>query len=144
MKRALAIMLSVTVALTACGTQTPAADDAPGGQGQGRYIGVGLYSTDQLWEHLVQKEAPEGTAPQNAQAALLADDTEIIVTVDSHTGEVRQCGNYSGHCIRSNPWKTEAASSPAALVKHASDLKREREEEERALEAKARGTAAKP
>ena len=127
MKKTLAIMLVAGLALTACNKQQPAENASNGGLGQGRYIGIGIYSANELWAHLVQKEAPKGAAPKNPQAALLADDSEIIVTVDSKTGEVRQCGNYSGHCIGSNPWQAEAAGWPAALDKHASDLERERE-----------------
>ena len=144
MRRALTIALAATLALVACKKSEPADEDLVGRTGHGsRYVGIGIYSINELWKQLVQQEPPKGAPPRNPQSAVLADDTEIIVTVDSHTGEVRQCGNYSGYCVSSNPWKVAAASSPAALTKHAADFDREREEKQRELEAKIQTTTRK-
>lgn len=139
------LVLAAALALIACDKQAPVEDNASDGGAApaGRYIGIGIYAIDELWKHLVQKEAPKG-APPNPQAALLADDTEVIVSVDSKTGEVRQCGNYSGYCVSSNPWKGEAAGAPAALAKHAADLAREEEEKRQELDAQARAASRKP
>jgi hypothetical protein len=56
--------------------------------------------------------------------AKLQDDEHVIVVMDSHTGEVRQCGDHSGHCVSMNPWTSEGgqASLPVKLGKHAADL----------------------
>ncbi|MDH7975085.1 hypothetical protein QH494_23115 [Sphingomonas sp. AR_OL41] len=69
-----------------------------------RYAGVGLYGADHGWEHVAG--APK---PANKAVATTADDTTVIVTVDGATGEIRQCGNYSGHCIAMNPWRAKLA-----------------------------------
>jgi len=133
------MVLAAALALIACNKQAAVEDNVSDGGAApaGRYIGIGIYAIDELWKHLIRKEAPKGSPPPNPQAAVPADDTEVIVTVDSRTGEVRQCGNYSGHCISSNPWKTEAAGAPAALAKHAADLAREEEEKQRERDAQA-------
>ena len=138
MKKAVTIALVATLALAACKKSEPSAEnefDGSPGHG-GRYLGIGIYSVNDLWEQLVQKERPKDAPPQNPQAALLADDTEIIVSIDSRTGEVRQCGNYSGLCISSNPWHADAVASPTLLAKHAADLERERDEKQKEDEAK--------
>jgi hypothetical protein len=66
-------------------------------------------------------------------AATLDDDDHIVVVLDSATGQLRQCGNLSGHCIALNPWaKTATAQgAPAALLKHARQLAEEAEREAR-------------
>lgn len=110
------LALVAAILLAGCG-------DRLGGGGQarhhgGRYIGIGLYPASALWQHLA------GVArPANAQAATLEDDDQVIVVVDSQTGEIRQCGNLSGHCIAMNPWSGRPA--PASLDAHAADLARE-------------------
>jgi len=58
-------------------------------------------------------------------AATIADDEHVIVVIDSHTGEVRQCGDHSGYCVAMNPWNGAGSgvpALPAKLVKHAADL----------------------
>jgi len=119
MNKYVAAMLLAGVGLTGCEKLVPAGD---GSMRHGeRYFGIGIYSPGALWEQLVRKDRPkDGT--KDPQAALLADDSEIIVSVDSRTGEVRQCGNYSGYCISSNPWSGEVGTLPVALAKHASDI----------------------
>jgi hypothetical protein len=74
----------------------------------------------------------------NAASATLGDDEQIIVVVDSNTGELRQCGNLSGFCTTMNPWTNSlpsAAHAPTALVKHAEQL--DQEEAERAKQSSA-------
>jgi len=63
-----------------------------------RYSGVGIYSPGTSWSRLV------GAAAPTSSSAKPVDDQAIIVTVDGETGEVRACGDLSGHCIGMNPW----------------------------------------
>lgn len=87
-------------------------------QGKGRYIGVGLFPAGRMWEQVVVADPAKDPA-----AAKPSDDEEIIVVLDSTTGELRQCGNLSGACIGMNPWAKPASQmAPAALVKHARQL----------------------
>jgi hypothetical protein len=65
--------------------------------------------------------------PGNPAAATTADDSQIIVVVDSNSGEIRQCGNLSGHCIGMNPWANalgQDRAAPVALDAHEIDLTR--------------------
>lgn len=82
--------------------------------------------------------------PSDAAAAKLEDDKHIIVVVDSHTGEVRQCGDFSGVCVAMNPWAREGSRSatPVKLKKHAADLAAE--DEANAAEAEAASNEATP
>jgi hypothetical protein len=89
-------LLFLTACLAGCGGPV---SDGPGPQQGGRYAGIGLYGAGDMWQRLVA-----ASRPQDAAAASLRDDEMVIVVVDSRTGEVRQCGNLSGHCIGSNPW----------------------------------------
>jgi hypothetical protein len=87
---------------------------------QGRYTGIGVYDAGLLWSHIAQK-----TQSKDPAAAQLADDENIIVVVDSQTGEIRQCGNLSGFCVKMNPWTSTDAPPdrlPAKLIKHAADI----------------------
>ena len=77
----------------------------------GRYAGVGLYDADRGWKYLAG--VPK---PADKTVATTADDTIVIVTVDGATGEIRQCGNYSGHCIAMNPWRAPPGPRQAAPV----------------------------
>ncbi len=100
-------------------------NDSPGSGGteQGRYLGVGVYSPGRLWAQMLRADAPKDPA-----AAVLADDDEVIVVVDSRTGEIRQCGNLSGYCVGMNPWANPLAagqSAPIPLTKHAAQLAEE-------------------
>jgi hypothetical protein len=116
---------------------TPAGLFGWGGH-KARYFGVGMYLPSKLWTQLVRTGAPTDPA-----AATLDDDDEIIVVLDSTTGELRQCGNLSGHCIGMNPWANRldpAHAAPARLLKHAKQL---REEAEAAAEAEARKAKAR-
>lgn len=99
-------ILLLTVSLGACGREPGYAP-----RHGGRYVGIGIYSPGQMWQRLAgpARAADEG-------AATLRDDEQVIVVVDSQTGELRQCGNLSGHCIRMNPWSGQPA--PARLNAH--------------------------
>ena len=103
---------------------------APGGapQGRGRFVGVGIYAPSRLWEQLAAEPAADGArpAPTDPAAATLKNDSEIIVVLDSSTGQLRQCGNLSGVCISMRPW-AKAGPAPARLLKHEADLQREAE-----------------
>jgi len=94
----------------------------------GRYLGIGIYPPSDLWQHMVT-----AARPANAAAAAVRDDSQVIVVVDSESGEIRQCGNMSGHCIGMNPWATalgRGQAAPVALDAHADDLLREAQEAE--------------
>jgi hypothetical protein len=102
-----------------------AEDAAVSGQkNPGRYAGIGTYDAGRLWAEMAGVEAPSDPA-----AARLADDEHVIVVIDSHTGEVRQCGDYSGVCVAMNPWTGQGARTvaPVKLGKHAADLAAEDE-----------------
>ena len=68
-------------------------------------LGIGIYPAG-------RDVAAAGRAPTAAADACRArrcdDDEQVIVVVDSQTGEIRQCGNLSGHCIGMNPWASRA------------------------------------
>ena len=71
-----------------------------------------------VWQHMA--DAPK---PADKAQATIADDAHVIVTVDSHTGEVRQCGDHSGYCVATNPWSGAAGQGlPVKLEKHAEDM----------------------
>jgi len=96
----------------------------------GRYQGVGLYPAGRMWTQLRQ------AAAKDAAAATLRDDEEVIVTVDSRTGELRQCGNHSGYCVATNPWARPAdAAAPALLARHAEQLDQEAAAADRSVRA---------
>jgi len=104
--------------LSACAK--PAGDGSAGSPRHGRYVGVGIYPAGQMWSQVVVSNAPK-----DATASRTSDDEQIIVVVDSATGELRQCGNLSGYCVGMNPWAKPLAPSqvaPAPLVKHADQL----------------------
>jgi hypothetical protein len=86
-----------------------------------------------MWTQIVRGDAVNAPA-----AARPADDEQVIIVVDSTTGEIRQCGNLSGQCIAMNPWAKPLAASQAAplpLTKHAEEL----DAEETARQEKASG-----
>ena len=113
--------LVAAVSLAACNkTDDVSASPYRGG---GRFLGIGIYPADELWS---QQAGTKASA--DAAKATLSDDAQIIVVVDSTTGEVRQCGNQSGHCTSLSPWVGQANLSqvaPVSLNKHAADLQRE-------------------
>jgi hypothetical protein len=112
------LILAVVVACTplaAC----ERANDGLGGSGvsRGRYVGVGHYSPGQMWTQIAGVPSSKDPA-----AARPDDDEQVIIVMDSLTGEVRQCGNLSGRCVGLNPWSKGAAGAPIALMKHAEEL----------------------
>jgi hypothetical protein len=119
MKRLLLAGLALTVlGLTACARP---AEVSPASH-HGRYVGIGIYPTGDLWDRMVTAAPPPNADPE---AARLSDDQQVIVVVDSDTGEIRQCGNFSGYCVGSNPWTKALVSQqqqPVALSAHAVDL----------------------
>lgn len=115
--RALSMLaLALTTALSACGQ--PIGVSSPGDKNPGRYTGIGVVSAGRMWS-----QRAITTPVSDPAAATLADDEHIIVVVDTHTGEVRQCGDQSGICVTMNPWSgAPPAGLPAKLKRHATDL----------------------
>jgi hypothetical protein len=104
------VIIVAAVAAGLCGCVKKSVDAESDASAHGRYSGIGTYMAGRLWQKMV-------VADNNDQAAAkLLDDDQIIVVVDSHTGEVRQCGNLSGYCIGMNPW-TSRGPVPTAPVK---------------------------
>jgi hypothetical protein len=104
--------------LAACDQQD--AMDAPP-TSRGRYAGIGTYPAGQLWSRMIV-----AAQPKDGDSARTEDDSQIIVVVDSVSGEVRQCGDLSGYCIGMNPWTGALGSTaPAKLTIHAGALARE-------------------
>ena len=111
-------MAVLAAGLAAC-DQQPAVDTAPQ-TSRGRYAGIGTYPVGTLWSRMVI-----AAEPKDAASARTEDDSQIIVVVDSVTGEVRQCGDLSGYCIGMNPWTGALGSTaPVNLTVHAADLAR--------------------
>lgn len=131
------ILAGCLTALTLSGCQKkeelPATEAIFKSLGQrGRYVAVGIYAPGLLWEQLSPRNKPGAaeTSAIDAASANLTDDQQILVVMDSATGELRQCGNLSGHCIGFNPWakSLEAGqSAPVQLLKHAQQLQEESE-----------------
>ncbi|MES2057421.1 MAG: hypothetical protein V4564_15920 [Pseudomonadota bacterium] len=112
------------LALAGCQAQQEQTGYAASQPNRGRYVGIGLYNAGPLWPKLKLADPPKDK-PVDVAAPTLADDSTIIVVVDSETGEIRQCGDMSGYCARSNPWSKTALGAPVSLTKHAADLVRE-------------------
>ena len=111
----------VTLGLSGCGK--PADEGSITATHHGRYVGVGIYPAGQMWSQMVVANASKEAAPAKPN-----DDEQVIVVVDSQTGELRQCGNLTGYCVGMNPWSKPLAASqftPIPLAKHAADLARE-------------------
>ena len=120
----------------------------PPGQ-QGHFLGIGIYQAGEIWSRMAA-----ASRTRDAAAANLGDDSHVIVVFDSRTGEIRQCGNFSGHCIGMNPWAGPLGQSqvaPVPLTRHAADLAGEAEQQSRpapdlaeAVAAEANATEAAP
>lgn len=111
-------LLGVSLMVLAGCNQSP----APSGSGPkspGRFAGIGVFEAGRLWGQMAGSPAAK-----DATSAKLQDDEHIIVVMDSHTGEVRQCGDHSGFCVSMNPWAGEGSRMllPVKLNKHAADL----------------------
>ncbi|PZQ62173.1 MAG: hypothetical protein DI570_11835 [Phenylobacterium zucineum] len=121
MLRGLAVGVLACLALTGCEKKAEVpASSLFGSSARGRYLGVAVYTPGRMWAQVARTEAP-----RDAAAATLRDDEQVIVVVDSVTGELRQCGNLSGFCIAMNPWSrptSPVAGAPAVLLKHAQQL----------------------
>jgi len=117
-------VLIATGSLAACDKSEDAMAEPH--RGGGRFYGIGIYPADELWSRQT------GVKPSaDAAKARLDDDAQLIVVVDSRTGEVRQCGNQSGHCTSMNPWAGPLGPSqvaPVTLSQHAADLELEANE----------------
>jgi hypothetical protein len=131
-----AAVIVAILGLTGCNkVETVENESAAPTTEHGRYIGIGVFGAGELWQQQRIDELDNGTdgnpiPPQDKAAATTADDEHIIVVVDSATGEVRECGDYSGRCVSMNPWTKAIAKEqrvPVMLVKHAADLAAERE-----------------
>jgi len=107
--------IAMTLLVSACGEQIAATPESA--KDQGRFSGIGVFEAGPLWSQMAV--SPE---PADAALARIADDEHVIVVIDSHTGEVRQCGDHSGHCVAMNPWKGAPVALPAKLQKHASEV----------------------
>ena len=117
-RQSAAVLVILIALLGGCGEQ--ARDTAPQ-TSRGRYAGIGTYPVGTLWSRMALAAQPKDDA-----AARTEDDSQIIVVVDSVTGEVRQCGDLSGYCIGMNPWTGALGSAaPARLTVHAAALARE-------------------
>lgn len=110
---------------------------APATKSPGRYAGIGVFDVGRLWGQ--RADAPP---PGDPATARLEDDEHVIVVIDSHTGEVRQCGDHSGFCVTMNPWSRGGGRGalPGKLKKHAADLAAE----EQAGSTDVAGNAAAP
>lgn len=118
--RRLAVVGALGCTAAACSSPAPSTGPSP----HGRYIGLGTYSAGALWS----KMALTGQA-KSVTAATPADDEHVIVVVDSQTGEVRECGDYSGVCVGLNPWTKAVATpqiAPVTLTKHLGEVGAER------------------
>jgi hypothetical protein len=103
--------------LTGCDRHDAASGAGP--KSPGRYAGIGIFQPGRLWQQTA------GVPPsKDPAAATLNDDEHVIVVIDSHTGEVRQCGDHSGFCVAMNPWTGAGApaTAPVKLAKHEADL----------------------
>ena|SRR5438128_659854 len=109
-------VLATACLLVGCDQQAAA---PAGPRSPGRYAGIGTFDAGRLWQQM------KGTLnSQDAAAAKLADDEHVIVVLDSHTGEIRQCGDHSGFCVAMNPWAAGGTpeATPVRLTKHAAEL----------------------
>ena len=79
----------------------------------GRYEGIGIATPGEGWIKIA--DAPK---PDSDKAATLRDDDYVIFVTDTQTGEVRECGDRSGFCIKVQPWAKDAPSAPLALTDH--------------------------
>jgi len=94
-------------------------------RGRGRYAGVGHFPPGEMWRQIVRSKSSD-----DPQAAKPVDDEQVIIVVDTSTGQLRQCGNLSGFCVGLNPWSRPLASAevaPLPVAKHADELAAERE-----------------
>jgi hypothetical protein len=113
----IASLTFILIPLLAAGCNSPSETAGAGGHGRGRYSGIGIYTPSGLWT-----QQSDAALPADKATAKLSDDDEIIVSIDGQTGEVRQCGNHSGHCISLSAWGPGSLKTPLTLSKHAEEL----------------------
>lgn len=106
MARRFAILALIGIAMSGC-QKTP--DTLASGAARGRYVGVGHYSPGAAWAQVVRSAANGDPAKAKPD-----DDDQVIIVMDSLTGELRQCGNFSGRCIGLKPWAKSLEASEAA------------------------------
>ena len=138
----LGALCAAVLVLTLTGCDRHGDVSAPGHRSGGRYQGIGIYPADQLWSRLAVSDANK-----DQTRALRKDDGQIIVVVDSQTGEVRQCGNLSGYCVTTNPWSAPLGVdriAPLSLSQHAEDLAKENAAATDIQSSKASVTAKQP
>ena len=133
MRAHLIILLLAGCILTGCNQQDAANDVEAMAKSPGRYAGIGTFDVGRMWQQMAG--AP---ASKDPKAASLADDEHVIVVLDSHTGEVRQCGDHSGVCVAMNPWSGKPLAAPTVLAKHAAELDAEAQEQSKAEAAATR------
>jgi len=112
-----ALIATILVGLTGCHRMDGTFNG--GGPHHGRYAGIGLFSPGKIWAHL------QSDASRDPAAAKPEDDDVVIVVVDSDTGEIRECGSYSGRCVSMNPWTQAIAPqqhTPVGVGAHAAEL----------------------
>ena len=109
-------LLAMVLVLTGCDQHE---SSSAGPKSPGRYAGIGTLDAGRLWQ-----EMKGASTQQEKSAASLADDEHVIVVLDSHTGEIRQCGDHTGFCVAMNPWtgSARAVATPVTLAQHAADL----------------------
>jgi hypothetical protein len=112
MRAAKALLVLLPLMMAGCDRAEDAA--GAGTPSRGRYAGIGIYSPSELW---AQQSAAK--APADSSTAKLSDDEAIVVSIDSKSGEIRQCGNNSGHCVSLSAWGQNAIQTPLKLLKHA-------------------------
>ena len=118
-----AVTTSFAAALALAGCSAPASS-SQGTEAHGRYAGIGTYSPGELWSRMATAQAPA------TNDAAIADDEHVIVVVDNQTGEVRECGDYSGICVSMNPWTRAIAkeqASPVKLTMHLREVQQEQQ-----------------
>lgn len=123
MRRAVLVLMALVPALAGCqkAEEPPAgaAITAAGRVAKGRFVGVGLYAPGRMWTELASGGA--AARASGVTPASLDDDEQVIVVVDSATGEIRQCGNLTGRCLAMNPWAQgvpRAWQAPALVARH--------------------------
>ncbi|WP_293905579.1 hypothetical protein [Phenylobacterium sp.] len=140
MKILVLIALAAAMALAGCQkpVQNPLTRPSFSGQ-RGRFVGVGIYTPGRMWRQMAPSSAKDTAAVSvSPPGAVLEDDEQVIVVIDSASGELRQCGNLSGRCISMNPWSRPIAAAllvPVPLLRHAQDLDEEAAAKSRAEDA---------
>lgn len=104
MLRSLLFVIGMGAILAACNRE--AVESAAHHRG-GRYEGIGVATPGEAWSRIA--DAPKSGSDK---LATLRDDDYVVFVTDTQTGEVRECGNRSGFCIRIRPWDKPAALAP--------------------------------